>query len=72
MPAEPPRRPSWLSVIADHPVISAIMIVCTLAGAWFGYAFLISAAGSPLEAIVGGAVGGAGVGLLITATRLLG
>ena len=72
MPAEPPRRPSWLAAIARHPVVSAVMIVCTLAGACVGYAFLISAAGSPLEAIVGGAVGGAGVRFLITATRLLG
>ena len=72
MDSEPSSRPAWLSAIARHPVISAILIVCTLAGAFVGYAFLVSAAGSPLEAIIGGAVAGAGVGLLITATKLLG
>jgi RsiW-degrading membrane proteinase PrsW (M82 family) len=72
MDSEPSNRPSWISAITRHPVISAILVVCTLTGAVVGYAFLVSAAGSPLQAIVGSAVGGAGVGLLITATRLLG
>ncbi len=65
------RRPAWLAALARHPVLSGALIGSTLLGAVAGYVFL-SGDWSAARRILGGAVGGAGVGFLITATRLVG
>jgi hypothetical protein len=64
------RRPAWLAVLARHPVLSGALIGSTLLGAVVGYV-LLSGDWSAGRRILGGAVGGAGVGFLITATRLI-
>jgi NADH:ubiquinone oxidoreductase subunit F (NADH-binding) len=72
--ATPPpesRRSAWLAVLARYPVLSGVLIGSTLLGALAGYVFL-SGDWSVGRRILGGAVGGAGVGFLITATRLVG
>jgi len=57
-------------LLRRHPVISAIFIGCTLLGAALGYA-LLSDDWSVARRILAGTIGGAGVGLLITATKLI-
>ena len=52
-------------------MISATMILCTLAGAILGFHFL-TGDWSVARRIAAGGVAGAGTGLLITATRMLG
>jgi hypothetical protein len=54
----------------QHPVISAIFIGSTLLGAGLGYA-LLTDDWSAARRILAGTIGGAGVGLLITATKLI-
>jgi hypothetical protein len=56
--------------IQRHPVISAILIGCTLLGAALGFA-LLGDDWSALRRILAGTIAGAGVGLLITATKML-
>ena len=66
------RGPSGaLAVMKGHPVITAVMIACTLIGAGMGFAML------PedwllLRRIAGGALAGAGTGLMLTATKMIG
>jgi uncharacterized membrane protein len=62
---------SWQSVVKAHPVITGLMVGCTLVGAALGYAYL-SGEWSLARRIAAGAVGGAGVGLTITATKMIG
>jgi hypothetical protein len=50
-------------------VITAVMLGCTVIGAVLGYV-LLTEDWSAARRIAGGAVGGAGVGLLITATKM--
>ena len=57
-------------LLRRHPVISAIFIGCTLVGAGLGYA-LLTDDWSAARRILAGTIGGAGVGLLITATKLI-
>jgi hypothetical protein len=47
------------------------MVVCTLGGAIVGVSML-SADWSLARRLAGGLIGGAGIGLLITATRMIG
>jgi hypothetical protein len=54
-----------------HPAISGVLVGCTLAGAVLGF-YLLTGEWSAARRIVGGAVAGAGVGLLMTATKLTG
>ena len=58
-------------IVARHPFIAATMVLCTLGGAIAGVVFL---SGNPSLArrLAAGAVGGAGTGLLPTATKMLG
>ena len=58
-------------MIRSHPVISAVMIGCILAGAVLGYA-LFTSEWSSVRRILAGVLGGAGVGLIITTTRMIG
>jgi hypothetical protein len=66
------ERPAslWQSV-RRHPVISVTLISCALIGAALGYTYL-TADWSVARRIAAGAVAGAGTGLLITATKMLG
>ena len=64
-------RPAWLATLARHPVISAVLAACTLAGAAAGIA-LLDADWSVARRALAGCVGGAGVGLLLTATKMIG
>ncbi len=60
-----------LSAIRSHPVIAGILLGCTVLGAVLGVA-LLTGEWSLVRRIAGGAVAGAGVGLIITASRMLG
>lgn len=63
--------PGWFTALARHPVITAVVVVCTLGGAWAGAEFL-DADWSLLRRVLGGGVFGAWVGLLLTATKMVG
>jgi hypothetical protein len=53
--------------VREHPVIVGVLVGCTLAGIGIGVAVL------PAEwALLRRALGGAGVGLLCTAPRIIG
>jgi hypothetical protein len=59
------------SVVSRHPVISATLLGCTALGAALGY-YLLTGEWSAARRIAAGAVAGAGTGLLLTATKMLG
>ena len=59
-----------LDTIQRHPVITAILVGSTLLGAALGFA-LLGDDWSGLHRIFAGMIGGAGVGLLITATKMI-
>ena len=59
------------NVVARHPVISATLLACTAIGAVLGY-YLLTGEWSAARRIAAGAVAGAGTGLLVTATKMLG
>lgn len=56
--------------LARHPVLTGVLIGCTVVGAIAGLS-LLTPEWSVARRIAAGAVGGAGVGLLITATRMI-
>ena len=64
-------RAGWVEAIARHPLIAAVVALCTLAGAGAGVVFL-DADWSLLRRVLAGAVGGAWIGLLFTATKMVG
>jgi hypothetical protein len=74
-PAQPKTEPGGLAalmrVLRAHPVIASVVITCALGGAILG-TLLLSPDWSLARRLAGGLVGGAGVGLLITATRMIG
>ena len=53
-----------------HPVISAVLLSCTLLGALCG-AWLLTGEWSLARRLAAGAVAGAGAGFLVTATKML-
>jgi hypothetical protein len=57
--------------VAQHPILTSVLVACTLVGAALGY-FLLGEELSVARRLVGGAFGGAGVGLLVTAVRMIG
>ena len=61
----------WLGTARRHPVITTVLLACTVAGALAGF-FYLDPDWSVLRRIAAGGVGGAGVALLVTATRMLG
>ena len=61
----------WSVAIVAHPVISGVIASCTLIGAVLGL-FLLTGEWSIARRIAAGVVGGAGVGILITAPRIIG
>jgi hypothetical protein len=64
-------RSTARAAIAAHPIITATIAVCALLGALLG-ALLLTDDWSLARRIAGGLVAGAGVGLLITAPRIVG
>jgi hypothetical protein len=57
------------SFVRRHPVISATLLATTLLGALLGATFL-TGEWSLARRIAAGAVSGAGIGLLLTATKM--
>ena len=64
-------KPRWLASIFGHPVISGVFVACIAIGALLG-AFYLTSDWSLARRIAGGAVSGAGVALIVTATRIIG
>lgn len=54
-----------------HPAITAILLGCTVLGAGAGF-YLLTGDWSALRRLSAGGVAGAGFGLLITATKMIG
>jgi hypothetical protein len=59
------------SAFRRHPVITATLVGCTIAGAVLGF-YLLTGDWSPARRILAGALAGAGTGLLMTATKMIG
>ena len=59
------------SALRRHPAITATLVGCTIAGAVLGF-YLLTGDWSPARRIFSGALAGAGVGLLMTATKMIG
>jgi len=72
-PAAPER--SLLEDVTDwvrrHPAILTLLIACVVLGGVMGF-FLLPTEWSVARRLAGGLVGGAGVGLLVSATRMVG
>jgi Kef-type K+ transport system membrane component KefB len=64
-------KPHRLAAIVDHPVISGVFVACIVIGALLG-AFYLTSDWSLARRVAGGAVSGAGVALIVTATRIVG
>jgi enoyl reductase-like protein len=60
-----------MDALRRHPVIVSVMVGCTLLGAALGAAYLTDD-WSLARRIAAGGVGGLGVGLLMTATKMIG
>jgi hypothetical protein len=60
-----------LGLVQRYPVICATILFCTLVGIGIGVGFLPED-WSLARRIAGGAVGGAGCGLIVTAPRIVG
>ena len=58
-------------LLRAHPIITGVLLGCTLAGVGLGYG-LLSAEWPLWRRLLGGGVGGAGVGIIITAARMIG
>jgi hypothetical protein len=65
------RHSDWLGSARRHPVITSVLLGCTIGGALAGFVYL-DADWSAFRRIAAGAVGGAGAALLVTATKMLG
>ena len=65
--------PAWRAVqaIRDHPYLTAIMVGCVAVGVVLAIQ-LLPADWALVRQIAAGSVGGAGVGLIITAIRMIG
>jgi hypothetical protein len=63
--------PTWTDSLRRHPVIGVLVVTCTVAGAVLGMLYL-PAEWSLLRRLAAGAFSGAGIGLLCTATKMLG
>lgn len=60
-----------IATMRAHPIITAIMIGCALAGAISGF-FLLPEEWLAARRLAAGTFAGAGVGLTITATKMIG
>jgi hypothetical protein len=61
----------WKAAISAHPIIFGVFVTCISIGMVLG-AFVLTDDWSLVRRIAAGAVGGAGVGVLITAPRIIG
>lgn len=61
----------WRRAVVRHPVIAGTIAACVVAGVVLGL-YALPPEWSVLRRLLGGAVGGAGVGLIITASRIIG
>jgi hypothetical protein len=61
----------WQGFAREHPIITALLVGCTLAGAVLGEIYLYEE-WSAARRIAAGAVAGAGVALTVTATKMIG
>ena len=61
----------WKAAITAHPIISGVVIACISIGAVLGV-LVLTDEWSLARRIAAGVVGGAGVGILITAPRIIG
>jgi hypothetical protein len=65
------RPPGACAVLRRHPVITSTLIGFTLAGAVLGF-YLLTDDWSAARRLAAGALAGAGIGLLMTGTKLIG
>ena len=71
MSAANPREPGFWAALRRHPVITATLLGCTLLGAVLGF-YLLTDDWSVARRLAAGALAGAGTGLLMTGTKLIG
>jgi len=57
--------------LSAHPIVTAVLLICTFAGAVAG-TMLLQSDWSIVRRALGGAIAGAGVGLTVTAARMIG
>jgi hypothetical protein len=61
----------WRAAISAHPIIFGVVVACIAIGTVLGV-LVLTDEWSLARRIAAGAVGGAGVGILITAPRIIG
>ena len=61
----------WTATITAHPIIFGVFVACISIGTVLGV-LILTDEWSLARRIAAGAVGGAGVGILITAPRIIG
>jgi hypothetical protein len=61
----------WRAILSEHPAITSILLACTAIGAALG-CIPLGEDWSLARRLLGGAEGGTGCGLLITAARTIG
>jgi hypothetical protein len=66
-----PRPSGLLATLQAHPVITATIVGSTVLGIIIGLVFLPEG-WTLARKIAGGAIGGAGCGLIVTAPRIIG
>ena len=62
---------AWIGRLKRHRAITSIFVACIVAGAVLGY-FLFTDDMSAVRRVIGGAVSGVGVALLVSATKMIG
>jgi hypothetical protein len=65
------KAPGAWATLRRHPIITTTMLGCTLAGAVLGF-YLLTDDWSVARRLAAGAIAGAGTGLLMTATKMIG
>ena len=65
-----PSKDSLLERLSRHRVLTAVFLISTFAGALIG-AFQLPEDMALIRRVLGGAISGAGVALLMTATRMM-
>jgi len=67
----PPHEHGVWAALRGHPEITATLLGCTFAGALLG-CYLLTDDWSIARRLVAGAIAGAGTGLLMTGTKMIG
>ena len=65
------KAPGACGTLRRHPVITATLLGCTVAGAVLGF-YLLTDDWSIARRLAAGAIAGAGTGLLMTGTKMIG